>query len=264
MFYSYVHNIPCVFTRPLKPFRFDLCPLGEWETQLEMWEKLAIALSLAGLCPLGDKATSASVVDNTLKVIVNNSKMAKYSFSKIHLFDDYAISGLPTKLIAKPQKTRVFDWFDVRSGMEHDHSLLKSDEDFVKKIIFYPSSRFGRQSAGRIRKDLVAVSHLYPDDLGKFENSDTMARFKIVDMMKEAGIRGARNGRDPNRPDAYKYYSVKVESMEREVEIVPSLKYEKDDRFIYPLSDFSAMADQYTAKPDTYATKILNIIKNNP
>ena len=45
--------------------------------------------------------------------------------------------------------------------------------------------------------------------MSNFEYSDTMVKFKVGAMMKKAGIRGARNGRDTNNPNKYKYYSVK-------------------------------------------------------
>ena len=58
-----------------------------------------------------------------------------------------------------------------------------------------------------------------------------MAKFKIKDMMKQAGIRGARNGRDQKRPDKYKYYAIKVEPAEREVISRNVRHYEPDERF---------------------------------
>ena len=36
--------------------------------------------------------------------------------------------------------------------------------------------------------------------------------------MKEAGIRGTRNGRDQLNPEKYKYYAIKLDSAERQVE----------------------------------------------
>ena len=46
---------------------------------------------------------------------------------------------------------------------------------------------------------------LNEQQLRDFEYSDTYARFKTLAMMKEAGIRGARNGKDANRPGKYIY-----------------------------------------------------------
>ena len=50
-------------------------------------------------------------------------------------------------------------------------------------------------------------------------------------MMKKAGIRGARNGRDQLRPERYKYYAIKVEPAERIVYSNDVRYYEQDERF---------------------------------
>ena len=196
LLYAYVHNYPCIFIRPIHPFRFDEMESEIGKNKRQLWEQLMVSLSVAGLCPLSDKASNMSVSDNTLKVVSSTSRMVKYNFKKLHVFDDYKISGLPLRYPQETPTLRVFDWFNVRSGMEHEHDKLISEDDFVKEVIFYPSVRFGNQESGRIRKDLVAISHIHADDLEDFEVSDTMARFKIIDMMKEVGIRGAPNDRD--------------------------------------------------------------------
>lgn len=222
-----------------------------------------VSLSVAGLCPLSDKASNMSVSDNTLKVVSSTSRMVKYNFKKLHVFDDYKISGLPLRYPQETPTLRVFDWFNVRSGMEHEHDKLISEDDFVKEVIFYPSVRFGNQESGRIRKDLVAISHIHADDLEDFEVSDTMARFKIIDMMKEVGIRGARNGRDTQNPEVYKYYAVKIESVEREVETPLFTSYEPDDRFVWLSKSPEEILDEFPFPTDTYASKIFQMIQNN-
>ena len=261
MLYAYAHNYPCVFTRPLTPFRFDLFPDSMWQTKRHAWEMLTTAMSLGGLCPISDKATNMSISENVLKVIVSNSKMVRYEFEKLYVFDDHLTTGLSAKEIDLEPTLRVLDWFDVRSGMEHSHERLQSDTDFVKEVLFYPSRRFGSQTSGRrTRKDLVAVSYIPRGELDNFEYSDTMAKFKVSDMMKVAGIRGARNGRDTNNPDRYKYYSVKIESIEREVTPAPLGIYTEDPRFEYLYLTPEEVLKDYPLPDKTYASKILKIM----
>lgn len=205
-----------------------------------------------------------SIAESTLKVVAGHSRMVRYEFEKLHVFDDHAITGLSPKTSAPKAKVRIFDWFHVRSGMEHSHERLTSDDDFVRDIIFYPSQRFGAQSGSRIRKDLVAVSYAHPEDLTSFEISDTMARFKIVEMMKAAGIRGARNGKDQNNPELYKYYSIKIESVDREIEHLPLSSYQDDERFKYIYDTPEKIISQVGLPEKTYASKILNIMENIP
>jgi hypothetical protein len=176
------------------------------------------------------------------------------------VFDDHNVYGLPLIKERKIGKSRVLDWFDVRSGMEHEHDLLETKDEFIREVIFYPSDRFGNQASGRIRKDLVAVSFLEDHQLKDFEYSDTMARFKILQMMKDAGIRGARNGRDVNNPEVYRYYSPKIEATQRE--IIPDVTnyYDEDPRFEFRYDTPEEIASEFNKEPDSYASKLINLL----
>mgnify|MGYP003155108328 FL=1 len=78
--------------------------------------------------------------------------------------------------------------------------------------------------------------------------------------MKDHGIRGARNGKDLNNPDKYKYYSVKIESADREVISNNINLYEDTDniKFIQNKS-----YDISVHKPVDNIIKILNVLKGN-
>ena len=145
------------------------------------------------------------------------------------LFDDEKISGLqPHK--KSFAKYKVLDWVNVHSGMIHEYDFLNSSIDFVRDIHFYPSNRIdGRHD----KKDLVAVSYLSEDQLKDFDFSDTVAKFKILKLMKQAGIRGARNGRDQLNPNKYKYYSLKARTTKREIMKGKMPKYENEENIIF-------------------------------
>ena len=51
--------------------------------------------------------------------------------------------------------------------------------------------------------------------------------------MKAAGIRGARNGKDFNNPNKYKYYAVKIDPKKREVEKIERDFYENTESMIF-------------------------------
>ena len=122
--------------------------------------------------------------------------MQKFNFNKLVIFDDEKVSGLPRIKKETKGKNRVLDWVNVRSGCSHSVLHLHSDEDFVKEIIFYPTDR----SDNRNLKDLVAISYLTDEEVNDFNFSDTMVKFKVTEMMKEAGIRGTqRSGRQQPR-----------------------------------------------------------------
>ena len=265
--YSYYTKCPCICGSNAAPFRFDVLQAelvqglsGQDKNALQTWERLNFVLALAGQSPVGDKVASMNIRDHTLKATTLDSRLARFDFNKLVIFDDTNVYGLPLIREKKVGKSRVLDWFDVRSGMEHQHDSFESDEDFVKKVIFYPSDRFGNQSSGRIRKDLVSVSYLDEAQVRDFEYSDTMARFKVLQMMKDVGIKGARNGRDTNNPELYRYYSPKIEATQRE--IIPDVTnyYEEDPRFEFRYDTPEEIIEEFDKEPDSYASKLLNLL----
>ena len=261
--YAYYNKCPCIYGGNAAPFEFDLLPPGAplgGQFEIQVWKEVTFALSLAGKLPLGDKVFSLSVQDSTLKAMTSNSRLAKFSFEKLVIFDDKIIQGLPPLRRSKIGKSRVIDWFDVRSGMEHQHDSLETDNDFIKEVVFYPSTRFGNQKSNRVRKDLVSISYLDEEQVNDFEYSSTMARFKILKMMKDAGIKGARNGRDANNPNLYRYYSPKIEATQREV--FPDVKnyYEDDPRFEFRYETPGEIIKEFDKEPDSYASKLINLL----
>lgn len=239
LLYSYFHEVPVIYSALHPPFRFDkfdsfldptLSVLGFSQdkvyTPRQVWERLVFLLGLSGLMPINSPENTLRVVGNQLSVSTG-SKVIKFNFNKLVVYEDEGIAGLTRVTKEERKKNRVIDWVNVRSGCRHNHTYLEDDDDFVKEIYFYPTER----SDNKKLKDLVAVSYLTDEQLRDFDFSDTMAKFKIKKMMKEAGIRGARNGRDVNRPDHYKYYAIKVEPTHRQILSDMVRYYEPDERF---------------------------------
>tara|TARA_R110002126_G_scaffold83133_2_gene203180 strand:+ start:467 stop:1354 length:888 start_codon:yes stop_codon:yes gene_type:complete len=273
LLYSYYNNCPCIFSKPDVPFEFDVFDdkydfsfLGSIDDQnrLTIWQRLIASLSLGGLLPMSDKVENVSIQESRLKAVTKNSRLGRFEFEKLTIFDDREVRGLPRVKEQKIGKCRVIDWFHVRSGMEHDHNLLQTKDEFIKEVIFYPSDRFGNQTSGRVRKDLVALSHLDEAQLNDFDYSDTMAKFKITQMMKDAGIKGARNGKDMYNPNIYRYYSPKVEAVEREVRRDIKNFYHDDGRFEFRYETPEEIIENYICDPCSYTSKITELLyKNN-
>jgi len=260
--YSYLNNIPLVCSHLNPPHRFDyfdpednLSVFGVKNKlgmpRFELWEKLFFYLSVGGLCPLTDKAISLRVTDNILKASTAKARMAKIHFNKLIIFDDKNVFGLGAYEIEN-KKFKVYDWFDVRSGMKHEHSRLEDTTDFVNHIIFYSSDRVEGEHNF---KDAVAVSYLTKEQLNDFQFSDINARFKVLYMMKKAGIRGARNGRDMNDKTKYKYYAVKIENTHREV-IEPRNIYESSDSITFNYDSFGDIINKTPLK-ESYVSRLL-------
>ena len=89
-----------------------------------------------------------------------------------------------------------------------------------------------------------------------------MARFKVLKMMKAAGIRGERNGRNPLYPERstvpYKYYAVKIEAAERVIYPTTERLYEPDPRFEFRYDTAEELLAEASA-PTGYLGKISEV-----
>jgi len=267
LLHSFSYNVPVIYSSLRPPLRFDrfdkfpsecLGPLGfscaQTCTPRQVWERLVFLLGLSGLMPINNPENTLRVTENQLSVSAN-SRVIKFNFNKLVIYEDEGIAGLTRVTKEKREKNRVIDWVNVRSGCRHDHTYLEDDDDFVKEIYFYPTER----SDNKKLKDLAAVSYLTDEQLRDFDFSDTMAKFKIKKMMKEAGIRGARNGRDVNRPDHYKYYAIKVEPAERQVLRDVVRYYEPDERFEFRYDTVEELLAR-GSRPKGYLSKLCEVI----
>ena len=130
------------------------------------------------------------------------------------------------------KKHKVVDWVDVRSGMKHEYDYFETKDSFVREVYFYPSHRMGSGEKDD-RKDLVSVSYLTKEQLDDFEYSDTYVKFKILNLMKEAGIKGPKNGRRVDDPNMWAHHSIKIEPSSREVCVDEDLPYESEGSLIF-------------------------------
>ena len=128
----------------------------------------------------------------------------------------------PSEKIEKVYK--VYDWIDVRSGMNHPHDYIETGDDFVRELYFYPSDRIDGHHANR--KDLVIASYMTEEQLNDIDYSDFYSRFKAEEVMKQAGIRGRANGR---RNGKRLFRSLKLEPSYREVFTVTRDIYENTE-----------------------------------
>jgi len=263
LLYAYFNDCPCIFTSANPPFRFDNFDeslaqiLGVRSfSKLELWERLIAVLGLSGLLPMANKTASITINKNDLKAVTHISRLGRFQFDKLIIFDDEKVSGLPFLKNRIELAAKVIDWFSVRSGMEHRHDVIDTQDHFVNRVYFYPSDRLDGAKGKRIRKDLVAISYLEAGRLNDFDYSPTMARFKIIQLMKNAGIRGARNGRDTYNPKLYRYYSPKIESAQRE--IVRDIKnyYQADDRFEFRYDSAEEIIKNFACPLESYSSRL--------
>ena len=278
LLYSFLNNVPFVYVKLERPHRFeyfdpeqDLSFFGmenEERTLISpqckkligsskdiLWEKLYFYLTLAGLNPIADKASSINKVpagEKELKVFTHKARMAKIKFEELIIFSDEGVSGLPTPITIPQKKYKVYDWFDVRSGMKHEYDFIEDESDFVKEILFYPTERVdGNQPF----KDAVSISYLTEKQLKSYEYSDINARFKTLKMMKSAGIRGARNGKDMLDKTRYKYYALKIENTHRTQELLKTPLYPSSETVTFNNDTFDDIMREHKLM-DSYVARI--------
>ena len=251
--YSFLNDLPLLFNDIKKPSPVEYLnktdapiirelPSREIKTleetravgpnKLQVWDRLCFLMSLQGQIPFADKISSIRINEETkeLKVITNNSRLIIIHCNRIIIFDDKNIAGLPIpiRVVNDKDKRKVLDWINVRSGMVHPYDRIETASSFVGCIHFYPSDRI---DGNHDRRDLVAVSYLTKEELNNIEYSDLFVRYKVLDLMKKAGIRGRRNGRDVNNPAKYKHYAIKLEMNKRDVDLEQKNLY-NDTEFI--------------------------------
>jgi hypothetical protein len=258
LLYCFLNNIPFAYVKLEHPHRFDhFSPeqdlsffglennshtlVSPTSTKIIgsnkdiLWEKLYFYLTLSGLNPVADKASSIKVGDKELKVFTHKARMAKINFEELIIFTDEGVSGLPTPTQPPQKKYKVYDWFDVRSGMKHEYDYIQDNTEFVSEILFYPTDRV---DGNQVYKDAVSISCLTEKQLNSFDYSDINARFKTLKMMKGAGIRGARNGRDMLNKSRYKYYAVRIENSIREIQSLGKTLYDSTDTLKFNVDSF--------------------------
>lgn len=154
----------------------------------EVWKRLFFLLSLVGQAPISSTSQSIRIEDNIVKVVTSHSRLARFRFENLKIFDPSEVGAIQKN--RKNPKYMVLDWMHVNTGVKHPYDLLQSGDDFVKNVHFYPVAHRG----GCDFKNLVSVSYLRGDELKEYYFSDTYAKFKTEQLMKDSGIKGRKNG----------------------------------------------------------------------
>jgi hypothetical protein len=232
LLFAYKNNLNLLYTRNTLPSKIEknIFFEGDEYTPHDLWKRLYYILSLSGNILFSDKIDNIRLEEETLSVFTKRARKYIIEYDKVYVFDDLNLYGIPDNLSLKEDSIlEIRDWFDVKSGMKHEYNLLTTDSEFVNKIIFHQSDRI---DGNHDLKDAVAISYLTKEQLDDFEYSDINARFKTKHVMKQAGIKGTRNGRDTKNKALYKYYAIRLENRERE--IVYKLKnYKSTDRLVF-------------------------------
>jgi len=195
---------------------------------------------MSGLIPHGTEIDSIRIQDGLVSTTIRGSTNIKDEFDKAYIFEDNKVTVQNEIVEQKQEKFRVFDWMKVRSGAVHNLDRIDTEDLFIEAVHFYKSKRI---DGNHNKKDLVAVSHLNKEQLSVFDYSDTMAKFKTENIMRQNGIKGAKSGLDKHGKP--KRYNIKVEPDYREVLPIKSVIYKDSEKVMFPNMTIKEIVDKY-------------------
>ena len=232
LIFAYVNEYPVFFTDANVPFRFDFLspnhtPIGvpcEAKTLLSfddemkvgtrkqiLWDRLYFLLSLKGLTPLSNLCKTIRCNDNSIICLNEYSKIFEASFIDCHYFGDSNAAGFVRKNKLDEHSYVCYDYIAFNSGGKHEIDFIHTDDDFISEVWFYSSDRIDGNTPVR---DACAVSKLTESQLIDFDYSETMARFKVLKIMKDNGMRGKLSGY--TKKGTPRHYDFRTTSIRRE------------------------------------------------
>ena len=220
-----------------KPFHLDKTKEGM--VKKDVLENYSFLLSCSGLnlnCYVNE---DYRLSDNKI-TISGNPWIIEYHFDNLHNFADKR---------DKKKLYKVVDYINIRSCGTHDIRELRTEDNFVKEIYFYPSKRTNSSknfslmthTFEKVVKDAYVVSYLTGKQIEEEEYSGIYSRLRLKEIMKEVGIKGKKSGTRNGKP---KYGSIKLEFDRREINEI-----EENNRNYY-----------YSKSNNLYLTKVYNYL----
>ena len=177
-----------------------------------LWERLIFLLAVGGHSPLSNLCHSLRYDGETMVCSNEYSKILELKFNECYYFGDAQSTGFVEQKILDDPKYICYDYIAFNKGGKHEIDYLKTEDDFVREIWFYPSDRIDGNTPV---KDACAVSVLNEDQILDFDYSQTMARFKVVHEMESRGMKGPFAG-DYTTAGNPKHYKFRTTSLYRE------------------------------------------------
>jgi len=271
LIFAYVNEYPVFFTDANIPFRFDFLspnhtPIGvpcEAKTLLSfddemkvgtrkqiLWDRLYFLLSLKGLTPLSNLCKTIRCNDNSIICLNEYSKIFEASFIDCHYFGDSNAAGFVRKNKLDEHSYVCYDYIAFNSGGKHEIDFIHTDDDFISEVWFYSSDRIDGNTPVR---DACAVSKLTESQLIDFDYSETMARFKVLKIMKDNGMRGKLSGY--TKKGTPRHYDFRTTSIRREIHRCPNglraeghnikVKTDSEESMLRLLSNVQSPSDRF-------------------
>ena len=155
-----------------------------YERAENIWAEKSYELYNLGLTPFVDKVSNIRVIpeEKLIKIITHKGAFT-VQYEELQLFDTENVSGVSLK--REIVHYRVVDWFDCKGLYDLAFNEIATEDQFVNKIKLFKTLRI---DGDQKYQDLLCESFLTEDQLKNFDYSDTMARFKVADLLKKHGI----------------------------------------------------------------------------
>ena len=105
----------------------------------------------------------------------NNYRRYVVKYQNLHVFDIENVTGVTMNRAL--EHYRVVDWFDCKGLYNLTCRQITTDDDFINKLVFFKTRR--------IDGDQKYLDLLCESFLKDFDYSDTMARFKVKDILQK-------------------------------------------------------------------------------
>jgi hypothetical protein len=233
--YAFINNYPIFFAEERRPFRFDYLEPGIDLSCLKiptcnkslttfdgdkkigyskelLWEKLLFLMAVEGRSPLSNLCGTIRYDGDTVVCSNEYSKIMELKFNECYYFGDKKTTGIIQENQLDEDTYICYDYIGFNKGGKHEIDYIKTEDNFVREIWFYPSDRIDGDTPVR---DACAVSVLTESQIEEFDYSQTMSRFKAVYEMESQGMKGAIAGGKTTAGNP-RYYKFRTTSLYRE------------------------------------------------
>jgi hypothetical protein len=216
------------------------------QNKIALWEHVYFVLGLKGLTPFSSVCNSLRLDTNELTGFSEYAKLRTIEFGVCHYFDEHSTYNLLSSE-DKPKTHLVYDTFAFIRGGKHHLDFISSDDDFCKKIWFYPSPRLDGNTP---IKDACVLSILSDEQIDDFDFSETIVRLTALQKMKDLGLRGPKNGYQED--GSQRYRSFKAQALDRTKLLASPPVWIERDTIVAPqitekdlLEDLGQIADKH-------------------
>ena len=182
----------------------------------KIYSKLCLMNSLLGKILLTNVPDRITIQDKKCIMVSKNTKYI-IEYENCYIFDSSNTNLVPIGALEDRTPKRVIDYFEVKNVLKnYDFSKIETGDDLVSSI--WPHNS-GRVLGSKYVTEFYTESTIKNCDLQKFEFSETMCKFKLLDDLKtKSSFRGTFSNYLPD--GSKKYSNLILDHIERV--IVPS------------------------------------------